>query len=94
MWEALNNQIFLGDKSFVEKLQRQIKAEPGNLKEILKVQRRSAGKPLSFYIEAVYDTKEGIRKAYETGDYTTQQIADAFDVHYSTVSRVVKKGCP
>ncbi len=51
-------------------------------------------KPLSFYIEAISDTKEGIRKAYETGDYTMQQIADAFDVHYSTVSRVVKKGCP
>lgn len=27
------------------------------------------------------------KKAYETGNYTMQQIADAFGVHYSTVSR-------
>jgi len=28
--------------------------------------------------------------AYQTGEYTMQQIADAFAVHYSTVSRAVK----
>ncbi len=30
-------------------------------------------------------------EAYATGDYTMQQIADCFDVHYATVSRVVAK---
>ena len=35
--------------------------------------------------------KEGMKKAYGTGDYTTQQIADAFDVHYSTVGRAINK---
>lgn len=91
VWEGLRNQIFLGDKPFVEKLQRQIKAESQGLKEIPKVQRRQLGRPLSDYVETIPDTKEGIRKAYETGDYTMQQIADAFGVHYSTVSRAVKK---
>ncbi len=91
VWEGLRNQIFLGEKPFVEKLQRQIKVESGDLKEIPKAQRRPVGRPLSFYVEAVSDTKAGIRKAYETGDYTMQQIADAFGVHYSTVSRAVKK---
>jgi hypothetical protein len=91
VWEGLRNQIFLGDKPFVEKLQRQIKAESQGLKEIPKVQRRPLGRPLSDYVETIPDTKEGIRKAYETGDYTMQQIADAFGVHYSTVSRAVKK---
>lgn len=90
VWEELKNQIFLGDKPFVEKLHRQIKAESGNLKEIPKVQRRSLGKPLSYYVETIADTKQAIRLAYETGDYTMQQIADAFGVHYSTVSRAVK----
>jgi len=28
---------------------------------------------------------------FKTGDYTLKQIADAFGVHYSTVSRIVKK---
>jgi putative transposase len=27
--------------------------------------------------------------AYATGDYTLQQIGDAFGVHYATVSRAV-----
>jgi DNA-directed RNA polymerase specialized sigma54-like protein len=27
--------------------------------------------------------------AYATGDYTLQAIADAFSVHYSTVSRTI-----
>lgn len=29
--------------------------------------------------------------AYATGDYTLQQIADAFDVHYATVSRALNR---
>ena len=92
VWDGLRNQIFLGDKPFVEKLQKQIKAEWQDLKEIPRAQRRSLGRPLNHYVEAVSDKKEGMRKAYETGDYTMQQIADAFGVHYSTVSRAVKKG--
>ncbi len=30
-------------------------------------------------------------KAYETGNYTLDQIGSHFGVHYSTVSRTVKK---
>lgn len=91
VWDALKNQIFLGDKPFVEKLQSQIKAGSQDLKEIPRAQRRPLGRPLSDYVEALPDAKEGMRMAYETGDYTMQQIADAFGVHYSTVSRAVKK---
>ncbi|WP_238527270.1 transposase [Methylomonas methanica] len=91
VWEGLRNQIFLGDKPFVEKLQRQINAESQDLKEIPKAQRRALGRPLSDYVETIPDTKQGITQAYESGDYTMQQIADAFGVHYSTVSRAVKK---
>jgi len=29
--------------------------------------------------------------AYATGDYTMRQIADAFGVHYATVSRALKR---
>ncbi len=35
--------------------------------------------------------KEGMRKAFETKDYAILQIATAFGVHYSTVSRAVNK---
>jgi len=36
------------------------------------------------------DRKRGMAEAYRTGDYTMQQIADAFGVHYATVSRAVR----
>lgn len=75
----------------MERLQSQIKAGSGDLKEIPKVQRRPLDRPLSYYVEAFTNTKNGMRKADETGDYTMQQIADAFGVHYSTVSRAVNK---
>jgi len=61
------------------------------LKEIPKAQRRSPAQPLSHYVETFPNAKEGMKKAYATGDYTMQQIADAFNVHYSTVSRTVNK---
>lgn len=91
VWKKLKNQIFLGEKVFVERLQSQIQAESGNLKEIPKAQRRPLGKPLSHYVETFSNAKEGMKKAYASGDYTMQQIADAFGVHYSTVSRAVNK---
>ena len=89
VWEELQNQIFLGNKNFVESMQCQIKTRENNLNEIPRAQRRALGQPLSHYIEKFPIAKEGMRKAYETGDYTMQQIATAFGVHYSTVSRAV-----
>ena len=90
VWEGLNNQIFLGNKDFVESMQSRIKTGTNNLKEIPRAQRRSLGQPLSYYVEKFPTAKEGMRKAFKTGDYTMQQIAAAFGVHYSTVSRAVK----
>ncbi|MFA5984048.1 MAG: hypothetical protein WC782_08535 [Methylococcaceae bacterium] len=43
-------------------------------------------KPLSHYVQAFLNPQDGIRKAYGTGAYTMQQIAQAFGVHYSTIS--------
>lgn len=91
VWDKLNNQIFLGDKDFVNRLQSQIKARSDKLKEIPKAQRRPLGQPLNYYVEALPSTKEGMKKAYETGDYTMQQITDALGVHYSTVSRAINR---
>lgn len=91
VWEELKNQIFLGSQAFVDKLQSQIPAESGDLTEIPKAQRRPLGKPLSDYVEAFPNAKDGMKKAFESGDYTLQQIAHAFGVHYSTVSRAISK---
>jgi hypothetical protein len=91
IWEKLKNQIFLGEQAFVERLQNQIQVESENIKEIPKAQRRCLGKSLNDYVETFANAKEGMKMAYASGDYTMQQIADAFNVHYSTVSRAVNK---
>ena len=91
VWEGLKNQIFLGNKNFVERMQSQIKTGVVDLKEIPRAQRRSLGQPLNYYVEMYSIPREGMRKAFQTGDYTMQQIANAFGVHNSTVSRTVKK---
>jgi hypothetical protein len=46
-------------------------------------------KSLEYYRQTFDDAKLGMCAAYATGDYTLQQIADAFAVHYATVSRAV-----
>ena len=46
-------------------------------------------KSLSYYRDEFGDPKRGMAAAYATGDYTLQAIADAFGVHYSTISRAV-----
>jgi transposase-like protein len=57
--------------------------------EIPRVQRRPVAKPLAHYRDNAEDIKAGMVAAYATGDYTMQQIADCFGVHYATVSRAV-----
>lgn len=66
-------------------------AEPNKLKKISKAQRRPLGQALNVYVDAFPSSKEGTKKANETGDHTMQQIADAFGVHYSTVIRAINK---
>ena len=57
--------------------------------------RRLASRPIYFEKNAYsdpedsVDAKQGMVAAYATGDYTLQAVADAFGVHYSTVSRAI-----
>ena len=43
------------------------------------------------YRDTIHEPKAAMAAAYATGDYTMQQIADCFGVHYATVSRAVKR---
>ena len=54
---------------------------------VLRYLQRTTG--YSRYRTAFDDARTRMAAAYATGDYTLQAIADAFGVHYSTVSRAV-----
>jgi putative transposase len=88
LWEQLHGQLFLGGEAFIAKMQSAMSAQVGSA-EIPRVQRRPVAKPLAHYRDNAEDIKAGMVAAYATGDYTMQQIADCFGVHYATVSRAV-----
>jgi REP element-mobilizing transposase RayT len=90
VWEQLKGQIFLGSEAFVERMQGELAAAAKDtIKEIPRLQRRALAKSLAYYRGAFDDAKSAMAAAYATGDYTLQAIADAFGVHYSTVSRAI-----
>lgn len=88
LWEGLRGQIYLGSDAFLEKMQALCNKE---ITEVPRIQRRPLAKPLAHYVQVYADPREGMAAAYATGDYTMQAIAQAFGVHYATVSRAVRR---
>jgi putative transposase len=90
IWDGLKGQIFLGTDAFTEVMQQRLVEEAKHAQtEIPRAQRKALAKSLDYYRDSFQDSKLGMTAAYATGDYTLQQIADAFGVHYATVSRAV-----
>ena len=96
VWQDLKGQVYLGSDVFVETMRARTEADHELAsKESPRMQRRALAalaalaKSLDYYREHFDDAKQGMAAAYATGDYTLQAVADAFGVHYSTVSRAV-----
>jgi REP element-mobilizing transposase RayT len=87
-WEALRNQVFLGDDGFVSRLQAGLDQGPG---EVPRAQRRSPPASLADYQARYADRAEAMAQAVHAGGYTLRAVADHFGVHYSTVSRAVRR---
>ena len=90
IWGDLTQQIYLGDEHFLKEMQKAMDQQ-ADLSEIPRAQRRPPAKSLQFYEEKNHDREQGMVEAYRTGDYTMKDIASYFNVHYSTVSRAIKK---
>ncbi len=89
VWGRLKGQIYLGSDSFIKKMQTEIEKKP-NVLEILRAQRRALACELADHASA-YERDDAIALAYLSGHHTMAAIASHFDVHYTTVSRLVKK---
>jgi len=87
LWDDLRGQIYLGSDDFLGKMQS---LTTENISEIAHAQRRPLAKPLQHFVQMHADARVGMAAAYATGDYTMQAIAQAFGVHYATVSRAVR----
>ena len=90
VWDRLRNQIYLGDRNFIEAMQHQM-PEKSDVGEVPALQRRPAPQSISLYAQHAASRDHAIYKAYSSGGYTQRELAEFFGLHYSTVSRVVRK---
>lgn len=90
LWEQLRQQVYLGDEQFVSRQQLR-QASEKDLSEIPKIQRRRTIKSLDYYSAKYRKRNFAICAAYESGAYSQKDIAKYFDLHYSSVSKIVKQ---
>ncbi len=91
---GFDSQIYLGSDAFLQRMQAEIRGTEALARggrEIPRAQRRPIKQPMESYRKNFADRDEAMAAAYASGDYTLQQIAEAFGVHYATVSRAVGK---
>lgn len=89
-WEGLKNQVFLGSEEFVEKTRSRLESDM-DLSEIPSAQRRKRPKSLVAYAKEHHDRDTAIAEAYASGGYSMKEIGQHFGIHYSRVSRIIKK---
>ena len=89
-WQQLKNQIYLGDEQFVKRMQRHVDTD-ASLSEVPALHKRPVPKPLADYARKHPLRDQAIIAAYRSGGYSQKQIADYFELHYSWVSKLIKK---
>lgn len=88
--KELRNQVYLGDADFVSHLQGLIEGDK-ELSEVPVSQRRSKPLPLDDYAQQASCRDGAINLAYLSGGYTLKDIGDYYGLHYSRISRIVKR---
>lgn len=94
VWEHLRHQVFLGSDAFVAGMRERAAAEAagrGSLSEIPKAQWQAPPPPLASFSAGAAGRDEAMARAYLSGAYSQGSIAAHFGVHYSTVSRAVRR---
>jgi REP element-mobilizing transposase RayT len=89
----VKSQILLGSAAFVKKMKQRLLASADKKQEKKKIKRPNLN---SLFTAKVRNEKSlrnvSIRRAYLEYGYTMAAIADAAQVHFSTVSKVIKLG--
>ncbi len=94
VWENLRHQVFLGSEAFVAGMRERARAAAagrGSLAEIPRAQWQAPPPPLEAFAAEAASRDEAMARAYLSGGYSQARIARHFAVHYSTVSRAVRR---
>ncbi len=93
VWSELRGGILLGSDDFVDKL-KPLLSDYEALKEVPRRERLTARPSLAKLFSKVPNKEtrnERIHDALRVHGYTLQEVGDAVDLHYSTVSRVASR---
>ena len=90
IWNELRRQLYLGDERFVESHAKYLQPEQ-ELTEIPRPQRRANGQTLQSYLKQCTSRDEAIVAACLYGHYKQKDVAEFFGLHYSSVSKILKK---
>jgi transposase-like protein len=93
IWEQLKGQIYLGGDRFVAQMQALLQDDraPGELLEVPRAQRWPLPAPLAQFERRHAPREAAMVAAFRSGGYSMAEIGRHFGVHYSTVSRYVRK---
>jgi REP element-mobilizing transposase RayT len=89
-WQNLRGQIYLGGDEFIASMRRLLEADR-NWSEIPRSQHRAPPKPLAEYLRENATRDEAIAEAFLSGGYTMKQLGEHVGLHYSRVSRIIRK---
>jgi len=95
-WDNLDGQVLLGSKNFVEQLKDLLQEKEG-IKEIPRHQRFASRPTLEEIFAACltkYIRNERIYEAHVKHGYSLMEISDFLGIHYSTISKIVRKMVP
>jgi putative transposase len=79
----------LGDENFVEEMEAKIDKDR-DITEVPSSQRRAKARALTEYETRYEGRNKSILAVYKSGGYTMKVIADHFNLHYSSVSKVIR----
>ncbi len=88
IWEQLRNQIYISNEDYIEKVQKKITKE-ADISEIPSNQRRPIPKSLKHYEQKHKERDRAIMAAYHSGGYSMKEIAIYFELHYTSISRII-----
>jgi len=91
IWVDLNRQVFLGDDQFVSRMQAKLQGLSKDV-NIPRVQRRPRAPSLEAITKAHLSRNDAIVAAHATGEYSYQQIAEFFNLHFTTIGKIVRAG--
>lgn len=94
VWDHLRHQVFLGSEAFVQAMReaaRVAAAGRGDLAEIPQAQWQAPPPALESFAVAAASRDEAMARAYLSGAYSQAAIAAYYGIHYSSVSRAIRR---